>query len=171
MQKHERAVIFYLLAHPAETAYLAVQHHELSNAVWLIEIRRRKVAIHTCWGWSQAGCSVGLFAGIIESHNSALSRFNWRKVWNGVKCNFSLAHHHVQKIVGKLSIRRVRMCNFTRIGHKTKKVMAFENFGNKAVWAARLGTTPKRCELQLFFAGITQAVRRFKALNLGHLNM
>ena len=29
--------------------------------------------------------------------------------------------------------------------------MAFDSSGAKAVWAARLGTTPKRCELQLFF--------------------
>ena len=49
--------------------------------------------------------------------------------------------------------------------------MAFDNSGTKAVWAARLGTTPKRCELQLFFAGIRQAVRRWKALHLGGLNM
>ena len=35
------------------------------------------------------------------------------------------------------------------IGPKTKKVMAFHSFGAQAVLAARLGTTPKRCELQL----------------------
>ena len=49
--------------------------------------------------------------------------------------------------------------------------MAFDNSGTKVVCAARLGTTPKRCELQLFFAGIRQAVRRLKALDLGRLNM
>ena len=49
--------------------------------------------------------------------------------------------------------------------------MAFDNSGTNAVGAARLGTTPKRCELQLFLAGIRQAIRRFKALNLGRLNM
>ena len=38
----------------------------------------------------------------------------------GVKCNFSLPHHHFRKIVGKLSIRRGRMWNFTRIGPNTK---------------------------------------------------
>ena len=52
----------------------------------------------------------------------ASSRFSWRKVWTGVKCNFSSPHHHVRRIVGKLSIRRVRMWNFTRIGRKTKKL-------------------------------------------------
>ena len=49
--------------------------------------------------------------------------------------------------------------------------MAFDNSCTKSVWAARLGTTPKRCELQLFFARIRQAVRRLKALYLGRLNM
>ena len=53
---------------------------------------------------------------------SASSRFSWRKVWTGVKCNFSSPHHHVQYIVRTLSIRRVRMWNFTRIGPKTKKL-------------------------------------------------
>ena len=52
----------------------------------------------------------------------ASSRFSWRKVWNGVKCNFSSPHHHLWKIVGKISIRRVRMWKFTRIGHKTRKL-------------------------------------------------
>ena len=49
--------------------------------------------------------------------------------------------------------------------------MAFDNSGTNAVWAAWLGTTPKRYELQLFFSGIRQAVRRWKALDLGRLNM
>ena len=49
--------------------------------------------------------------------------------------------------------------------------MAFDSSGAKAVCAARLGTTPKRCELQLFLAGIRQAVRRYKACHLGRLNM
>ena len=49
--------------------------------------------------------------------------------------------------------------------------MAFENSGMKAVRAARLGITPKRCELQLFFAGIAQAIYCWKALELGSLNM
>ena len=49
--------------------------------------------------------------------------------------------------------------------------MAFDSSGTKAVWAARLGTTTKRCELQLFLAGIRQAIWRYKAIHLGHLNM
>ena len=49
--------------------------------------------------------------------------------------------------------------------------MAFDSSGTKAVWTARLGTTPKRCELQLFLAGIRQGVRRLKAFHLGRLNM
>ena len=48
--------------------------------------------------------------------------FSWCKVWNGVKCNFSSAHHHVRNVVRKLSMSRVRMCNFTMIGPKTKKL-------------------------------------------------
>ena len=54
--------------------------------------------------------------------NRALSHFRWRKVWNGVKCNFSSPHHNVRKIVKKLSIRPVRIWNFNRIGPKTKKL-------------------------------------------------
>ena len=49
--------------------------------------------------------------------------------------------------------------------------MAFDNSGTNAVRAARLGTTPKRCELQLFFAAIVQAVHCWKALDLGSSNM
>ena len=54
-EKIERAVIFYLLANPAETAYLSVRDGKLFNAVRLAEFRPRKVAVHTFWGWSQAG--------------------------------------------------------------------------------------------------------------------
>ena len=49
--------------------------------------------------------------------------------------------------------------------------MAYDSSGTKTVRAARLGATPKRCELQLFLAGIRQAVRRLKGLHLGRLNM
>ena len=49
--------------------------------------------------------------------------------------------------------------------------MAFDNSGTKAIWAARLGTTPKRCELPLFFAGIAEVVYCWKAVHLGSLNM
>ena len=48
--------------------------------------------------------------------------------------------------------------------------MALDNSSTKAVWPARLGT-PTRCELQLFFAGIRQVIWRWKALDLGRLNM
>ena len=99
--------------------------------------------------------------------NSASSRFNWHKVWTGVKCNFSSAHPHNQYVVGKLSISRVRMWNFTRIGRKIKKLRLSINPARRQ-WP---GTPTKRCELPLFFAGIRQAIRRWKALNLGSLNM
>ena len=49
--------------------------------------------------------------------------------------------------------------------------MAFDSSGAKAVLVYQLGTTPKRCELQLFLAGIRQAIRRYKAFHLGRLNM
>ena len=49
--------------------------------------------------------------------------------------------------------------------------MAFDNSCTKAIRAAGLGTTPKRCGLQLFFAGIRQGLQRLKALHLGRLNM
>ena len=49
--------------------------------------------------------------------------------------------------------------------------MAFDNSGTKAPSSAWHATTPKRCELTLIFAAIGQAVRRYKALNLGSLNM
>ena len=48
--KKLRAVIFYLLTNPSETAYLSVRDGELSNVVWLVELRRRKVAVHIFFG-------------------------------------------------------------------------------------------------------------------------
>ena len=54
--------------------------------------------------------------------NSAFSRFNARKVWIGVKCNFSWEHFQKRYIIRKLSFRRVRMWDFTRIGPKIKKL-------------------------------------------------
>ena len=49
--------------------------------------------------------------------------------------------------------------------------MAFDSSGAMAVWAYQLGTTPKRCELQVLLARIRQAMRRLKAFHLGRLNM
>ena len=49
-QKTKRAVIFYLLGNHAETAYLSVRDRELPNAMRLVEFRRGKVAVHTCFG-------------------------------------------------------------------------------------------------------------------------
>ena len=54
--------------------------------------------------------------------NSPSSRFNWHKGWTGVKCNFSSVQLYDRYTVGKLSISRVRMWNFTRIQRKTKKL-------------------------------------------------
>ena len=39
------------------------------------------------------------------------------------------------------------------------------------VLSASPGPTPKRCELPLFLAALGQAVHRWKALDLGSLNM
>ena len=49
--------------------------------------------------------------------------------------------------------------------------MAFDNSCTKAVLSAWPGPTPKRCELPLFLAALGQAVRAWKALDLGSLNM
>ena len=49
--------------------------------------------------------------------------------------------------------------------------MAFDISCTKAVLSARPGPTPKRCEPALFLATLGQAVRDWKALDLGSLNM
>ena len=54
-QKIERVVVFNLLANPVETAYLSVRDGKLSDAVRLVEFRRRKAAVYTFLEWSQAG--------------------------------------------------------------------------------------------------------------------
>ena len=59
----------YLLANPAEIAYLSVRDGELSHTAQLVEFRGRKVAGHTFWGCPKPGCSDGLCTGTIESHN------------------------------------------------------------------------------------------------------
>ena len=66
MQKPERAVIFYLLGRPPETAYLSFRDRELSNDVRLVQLRQTKVVLHT-FLWVVAGHC--LRAGIIESPN------------------------------------------------------------------------------------------------------
>ena len=95
------------------------------------------------------------------------SAFNWRKVWTGVKCHFSSTHHHNQYVVGKLSISRVWMWNFTQIGRKTKKLRLSINPARRQ-WP---GTTHKKVWTTTFFTGIQQAIRRWKALDLGSWNM
>ena len=54
--------------------------------------------------------------------NNPSSRFSWRNVWTGVKCNFCSAQLHNWYVDGKLLISRVRMWNFTRIRRKTRKL-------------------------------------------------
>ena len=103
--------------------------------------------------------------------NHPSSRFNWRKVWTGVKCNFSSAQLHEQYIVGNLPISRVRMWNFTQIQRKTRKFWLLIIPARRRSDQPWVGQPPKRCELPLFFARIRQAVRRLKAFQLGRLNM
>ena len=40
-QKFKELYFFYLLAHPAETAYLSFRDRELSNDIRLVQFRRR----------------------------------------------------------------------------------------------------------------------------------
>ena len=49
--------------------------------------------------------------------------------------------------------------------------MAFDTSCTKAVLSASPWPTPKRCELPLFLAALGQAVRGWKALDRGSLNM
>ena len=49
------------------------------------------------------GSSTGIWRYLVKNSktlwsggNSALSRFSWRNLWTGVKCNVSSAHHHDQ---------------------------------------------------------------------------
>ena len=73
----------------------------------------------------------------------ASSRFSWRKMWNGVKCNFSSAHHQDQNIVGMHLISRVRMWNFTWIGPNTKKLWLSINPSRRLFKQPSLGTPQK----------------------------
>ena len=54
------------MANPAETAYLSFQDREFSNDVWLVELRRRKVVVHTFLSVVPGHC---LRAGFMESRN------------------------------------------------------------------------------------------------------
>ena len=45
-----------------------------------------------------------------------------QKVWTGVKCNFSWEYFQKRYSIRKLSLNWVRICHFTRIGPKTKKL-------------------------------------------------
>ena len=72
--------------------------------------------------------------------NSPSSQFSWRKVWTGVKCNFSSAQLHDRYVDGKLPISQVRMWNFTRIWRKTKKLW-LSKIPAKRQWSA---TTHKK---------------------------
>ena len=65
-KKSKRAVIFYFLTNPAETAYLSFRNRELSNDEGLVQLQRRKPVVHT-FLWVVTGHC--LRPGVIESHN------------------------------------------------------------------------------------------------------
>ena len=75
--------------------------------------------------------------------NSLSTRFNWLKVWTGVKCNFSLPHLHLLYVMEKLSISQVRMWNFTRIRCKIKKLRLSVNPSWRLSEQHGLGQPPK----------------------------
>ena len=75
--------------------------------------------------------------------NNASSCFNWCKVWTGVKCNFSWEHFQKWSIIRKLSLSRVWMWNFTRIGPKTKKLWLSIIPGLRLSYQPRLGQPQK----------------------------
>ena len=83
------------------------------------------------------------YATLQSGGNNALSRFNWCKVWTGVKCNFSWEHFQKRYIIRKLSLSRVRMWNFTRIGPKTKKLWLSIIPALRRSYQPRLGQPPK----------------------------
>ena len=103
--------------------------------------------------------------------NSLSSRFNWHKVWTGVKCNFSWAHLHRRYGVEKLLISPAQVWHFTRIGPKTKKLWLSIIPALRRYYQPRLSQPQKRLELQLFLAALGQVIRCTKALDLGSLNM
>ena len=64
------------MGHPAETAYLSFRDRELSNDVWLVEFRQRKVVVHTFLRVAPGHC---LHAGFMESRNFFVLRPIWVK--------------------------------------------------------------------------------------------
>ena len=127
--------------------HLCTDCHQTSHTHTHTHTHTRTLKI--CVGWFLSPFRSARF--MESGGNSASSRFNWRKVWTVVKCHFSSAHHHNHYVVGKLSITRVRMWNFTRIGRKTKKLRRSINPArrqwpgttNKKVWT----TTFLHCNL------------------------
>ena len=70
LAKNLKSFNFYLLAQPAETAYLSFRDQELSNEIPLVQLRRRKVIVHTLLLVVPGHC---LRAGFMESHYFFLS--------------------------------------------------------------------------------------------------
>ena len=57
------------MANPAETAYFRFRDHELSNNVWIVQYRRKKLQFTPFGGGPKLGCYNSVGAGIIKNHN------------------------------------------------------------------------------------------------------
>ena len=68
-QKIQRAVIFYLFANPAETAYLGAEMDSFLTPYSLSNSGQEELQFTPFWGGPKRVCSDGLRAGTIESHN------------------------------------------------------------------------------------------------------
>ena len=118
---------------------------ELSNDVLLLKVQKmtawRAYMVTVLWtGWGKIG---PVWTSQKRCENSTSSCFSWRKVWTGVKCNFSSAHHQDKKYDREVSIIQVRMWNFTRIGCKTKKLWLSISPALRRCYQPGLGQPPK----------------------------
>ena len=104
------------------------------------------------------------------AENKNFARLSLRCASRGID-NFSKSQLYMPYVHGKLPISWVRMWNFTRIGPKRKKLWLSVSLTRRRSEQPGLGPPQKRCELQLFFAAIRQAIHHWKALDLGSLNM
>ena len=64
-------LFFSLISYPAEIGYFNSPNRELSNEVWLVEFRRRKVVVHIFLWVVPGHC---LRAGFMESRNFCVLR-------------------------------------------------------------------------------------------------
>ena len=76
--KNLQSCIFYLLAHPAETAYLSFRDGELSNDVLLVQVRPRKVAVHNLFG---VGPGQADKTALVQELSKAINFFSYSLSW------------------------------------------------------------------------------------------